>query len=50
MVHLKYEVIKITYNIWDQYLAMFKASLLPQEHVLITVNIYLNDNMKQKHI
>ena len=31
MVHLNSDVMKITYHIWDQHLAMFKPSIFPQE-------------------
>ena len=31
MVHLKSDVMKITYYIQDKHLAMFKTSILPQE-------------------
>ena len=47
MVHLKYDVRKINYYVGDQHLAMFKTSILPQEKKMITVNIYLNDYLKQ---
>ena len=31
MVNFKSDVIKISYYIWDQHLAMFKTSMLPQD-------------------
>ena len=31
MVHLKSDIMKIAYYIWDQHHAMFKTSILPQE-------------------
>ena len=35
MVHLKSDVRKITYCIWEQHLAMYKTSILPPEHMKI---------------
>ena len=50
MVHLKYDVMKMRYYIQDKHLAMFKTSILPQEQKITSVNIYLDDHLKQKHI